>query len=666
MADLGFVASALALSAAVYAVVASIVGVWRDVGELVVSGRRGLFASAVLATLSILALVYAFVQHDFSLLYVWRTSSTTTPLFYLMTGVWGGQAGSLLFWSWLVLVFASVALLTRWRADAALLPWFTAVCASIAAFFLFLVVFVASPFERLAVLPVEGNGLNPLLQHPGMAFHPPTLYLGFTGMTIPFAFAMAALLSRRTDAGWIHASRRWTLVAWVFLSIGLSLGARWAYDVLGWGGYWGWDPVENAALMPWIAATAFLHSVIVQERRGMFRVWNMALIILTFALVIVGTFLTRAGLVSSVHSFAESDIGLYFLLFTTAVILGCVLLLWSRLPDLRSRGRIESAFSRESAFLANNLVFMGALFGVFWGTLFPLFSEILTDQRVTVGPPYFNLVVVPVFGLVVVLMAIGPLTTWRKSDPRRIGRMLLVPAALSFATTLGLYLAGVHSWVALVGLSVCVLALIVTLQEFIRGTRARMAHGESPLRALVRLVKRGRRRYGGYIVHIGVVLLGIGIIGSNVYKMETERTLDVGDSLRVGDYTLTYEGLGMAEGEDQVTVLANLAVSRDGESMGTLAPRRDFFRLREDQPMTIPSVMHRPLEDLYTMLGLYDVETQRVTVKAMVNPLISFVWLGMLTLVLGTVVAAWPDPTEERVLDVELERLAGQASVPAS
>ncbi|MFN2251270.1 MAG: heme lyase CcmF/NrfE family subunit [Anaerolineae bacterium] len=665
MAELGHIAVVLAFGAAVYAAVASAVGATRDLGELVLSGRRGLLAAAMFASVAAGALVYSFVAHDFSVGYVWQTSSTTTPSLYLLTGLWGGQSGSLLFWSFLLAVFAAAVLLMPWRADAALMPWFTAVCAAVLAFFLFLVAFVADPFQRLAVVPAEGNGLNPLLQHPGMAFHPPALYLGFTGMTIPFAFAMAALLSRRTDAGWIKASRRWTLVAWAFLTIGLSLGGRWSYDVLGWGGYWGWDPVENAALMPWIAATAFLHSVIVQERRGMFRIWNMALIALTFSLVIVGTFLTRAGLVSSVHSFAQSDIGPYFLVFTAVVVVGSLLLLWSRLPDLRSRSKIESPYSRESAFLVNNVVFMGALFGVFWGTLFPLVSEILTEQRVTVGPPYFNLVVMPLFGAAVALMAVGPLTSWRRSDPARLVRSLAGPTALSLLAVALLLALGVREWVALIGFGVCLVALAVTVREYARGVRARMAHGEGPVEAMMTLFRRNRRRYGGYLVHLGVVLLGIGIIGTNIYQVETEQTLDVGSQLQIGDYTLTHRGLGLEEGPDQVSVLADLEVVRDGAVIGELAPRRDFFRLREDQPMTIPSVLHRPMEDLYTMLGVYDVDTQRVTIKAIINPLISFVWMGMLTLVLGTVVAAWPDLTEERALESELRRLMGEAQAVA-
>jgi len=663
-AELGYLALVLAWAAAVFAAFSSSVGATYGMGRLVASGRRALLAAAGLSTVAVGALLVAFARHDFSIAYVWQTSSTTTPPFYLVTAVWGGQSGSLLFWSWTLALFAATAIARRWRADAALMPWFTAVCGAVLGFFLTLTAFVANPFERLTVLPFEGNGLNPLLQHPGMAFHPPMLYLGLTGLTIPYAFAMAALLARRTDAGWILASRRWTLVAWAFLSIGLALGARWAYDVLGWGGYWGWDPVENAAFMPWLAATAFLHSVMVQERRGMFRVWNMVLMILTFGLVIIGTFLTRAGLVASVHSFAQSDIGPYFLVFTAVLLVGSLALLWTRLSYLRSDGVIDAVLSRETAFLANNVVFMGALFGVFWGTLFPLVSEIVTGQRVTVGPPYFNRVVLPVLWVALLLMAVAPAVGWRRARAALVARALRGPAAVAALLGVALVALGVRQPVALVAFTTCAFALLTTLAEMARAARARMARGEAPHAAVGTLFRRNRRRYGGYVVHLGVVLLAAGVVGSNVYQQETERTLAVGETLRVGAYRLTYEGLRVTEAADRRSVAAVLQVRRDGRVLGSVLPRRDVFRLREDQPMTIPAVMSRPLEDVYTMIGVIDPDTERVTVKAVVNPLIGFVWLGMIVLVAGTLVAAWPDGSEARVMNAELRRLLGTA-VPA-
>ncbi len=665
-AELGLLATATALGLTVVAAVASVHGARTGKDDLVVAGRRAMLAATALTSGAVGVLVFAFVAHDFTLAYVWQTSNTTTPLFYLLTGLWGGQAGSLLFWSWLMAVFASAALVRPWRADATLMPWFTAVCAGVTGFFLFLVVFVASPFERLTVAPSEGNGLNPLLQHPGMAFHPPALYLGFTGLTIPYAFAMAALAARRTDAGWILASRRWMLIAWAFLSIGLSLGGRWAYDVLGWGGYWGWDPVENAAFMPWLAATAFLHSVMVQERRGTFKVWNMALIILTFSLVIVGTFLTRAGLVSSVHAFAQSDIGPYFLAFTALVVLGSLGLLWRRLPDLASEEQVEHAISREGVFMANNLLLMGALFAVFWGTLFPLFSEIATDQRVTVGAPYFNRVVLPIFALMLLLMAVGPLVGWRKGDVGRLARVLAFPFVGTLGITAVLYAAGVRQWIAVVGFAISGFALWVTLLEIARGIAARMRRGEGAARATLGVFQRQRRRYGGYLVHVGVIVLAIGVIGSNVYQLEADRTLAVGESMTIGAYTLTHRGLAESRTPDKQMIHANLDVAHAGRTVRVIAPRKDVFRLREDQPMTIPAVWHRPLEDLYVLLGTYEPTSQRVTLKVYVNPLINCVWLGMIVLVLGTLTAAWPDAAEARVMNAELRRLLGGAALGAA
>ncbi len=445
MAELGYGCIAAAFGAAVYAAVASAIGARRSAPGLVQSGRRALWLSAGLSTAAVAVLEISLYRHDFSIAYVWKTSSLTTPGLYLMTALWGGQEGSLLFWSWLLGVFLSIALARPWRADVGLLPWFAAVGAVIMSFFLGLVVFQANPFARLDVLPADGNGLNALLQHPGMAFHPPMLYLGFTGLAVPYAFAVAALITRRLDASWLSASRRWLLVAWLCLTIGLALGGRWAYDVLGWGGYWGWDPVENAALMPWLAATAFLHSIMAEERRGLFRTWNVALVLLTFCLSLIGTFLTRAGLVASVHAFAQSDIGDSFLAFTILVVAGSLALLLWRLPLLRSTVRVESVVSREAAFLGNNLLFMGALFAVFWGTTFPIISEWVTGQKVTIGPAYFNRLVLPILGAAVLLMGIGPLVAWRRADPRSVGRLLARPAFLSLALVAALVAGGCGS-----------------------------------------------------------------------------------------------------------------------------------------------------------------------------------------------------------------------------
>lgn len=660
-AELGFVAIAVSWAASVYAAAASAIGAARGEARLVESGRRGLVAATVLASASVGALVVAFFTRDYSIAYVWQHSGGATPPAYLLSCLWAGQEGSLLFWGWLLSLWSAAACTLATRADHDLMAWVGAVLAAILAFFLWLCVFVANPFVRLDVVPADGNGLNPLLAHPGMALHPPFLYLGFTGLAVPYAFGIAALLSRRTDAAWLLASRRWTLAAWCLLTIGLALGARWAYDVLGWGGYWGWDPVENAALMPWISATALVHSAVVQERRGLFAVWNMALLILTFGLVVLGTFLTRAGLVSSVHSFARSEIGPAFLLFTGAVLLGGFWLLWRGLDDLRTNGRVEGALSREGTFLANNLIFVGALFGVFWGTMFPLLSELATGQRVTVGPPYFNRVVLPVLWLAVGLMAVAPAVGWGPNRPGRIARSLGLPIALALALAVTAYVAGVRVLLPLAALTTCALVVTVVVTDFARASMARARRGESPLVAATRLLARSRRRYGGYIVHVGVAMLAVGVIGSGFFQARSEKSLGPGEAMDVGGYVLRRGSLVHGERDGVRSTWLELEIARGDESAGTLRPRRDVHPGYEDQPVTVPAVLHRPMEDVYVILGMVDEESDRVTLKALLIPAMAWLWTGMAVMVAGTAIAAWPDPRERRAyaVDVAEERVWG-------
>jgi cytochrome c-type biogenesis protein CcmF len=664
-ADLGNLALVLAWAAAVFAAAASSTGAVRSEPRLTASGRRGLTAAAALGTLAVAALAVLLQVHDFSVEYVWQVSSTTTPVLYLLAAIWGGQAGSLLFWSWLLALWSLAACTLRWRTDAALMPWFVAVVAAVLAFFLGLTAFVANPFQRLAVLPLEGSGMNPLLRHPGMALHPPMLYLGFTGLTIPFAFGMAALLSRRLDAGWILASRRWTLIAWAFLTIGLALGARWAYDVLGWGGYWGWDPVENAALMPWIAATALAHSVIVQERRGMFRIWNLFLLILTYGLVVVGTFLTRAGLVSSVHSFARSEIGPAFLLFTAVLVIASLALLWLRLGDFRGDPKMDALVSREGAFLANNLVFMSALFAVFWGTLFPLVSELVTGQRVTVGAPYFNRVVLPVLWLAILLMGVAPVIGWGRRRGALVARSLRTPVLLSALSAVLLFAVGIRVPVALAAICTCIFAIVVAVLELRRAVGARMARGEPLLTAALRLTARSRRRTGAHVAHLGIALLAIGVVGSNIYQSQAESSLAVGQVLQVGDYSLTYRRLRTEVTGDKQSILADLDVRRAARALGAISPRRDVYASQADQAVTVPAILHRPLEDVYAILGTVDPDSGRITVRAFETPLISLVWLGMSVLVVGTVAAAWPDRREKDRLEAGTRRYLGEGAAAA-
>ncbi len=670
--DLGFIALALSALLAAYAAG----GAWwstrcRDERWLE-SARYAAVATAVLLTLSCLAVIYSLLVGDFQIQYVYSASARAMPAFLKATALWGGQAGSILFWTWLMSLFAAAVLVRKWEAERPLMPWVILVTMLTLLFFQSLSLFVANPFERMwgdpitgkivqrvwqpaglePVVPTDGEGLNPLLRHPGMIGHPPTLYLGFVGFVIPYAFAMAALITRRSvDDRWIRTTRRWTLVAWLFLSLGLILGGRWAYDVLGWGGFWGWDPVENAALMPWLTGTAFLHSVMIQEKRGMLKVWNMVLIILTYSLVIFGTFITRSGVIGSVHSFTQSAIGPAFFAFITVTFLASLTLLISRLDTLRSQNILDSIVSRESAFLLNNLLFLGITFAVFWGTISPMATELITGEKISVGPPYYNQVTGPLFAALVLLMGLVPLLAWRHQPIRGLIQRLRWPFIGSVVIGIGLVLLGYRTPPAVFGFWLVSFVGLITLLEFWRGARnRRLAHGESWPVAMIHLIARHHRRYGGYLIHLGVLMMALGVIGTHFYQQETEATLAQGQFLTIGPYALRFDGLRAysREGGDRQITEATLSVYYRGRPVRTLHPRRDFF-IAAQQPMTIPSVWSRPQEDLYTLLVAWETRPRlTATFKVYVNPLINWLWLGGLTFVLGTMVAAWPEPATRR------------------
>src|SRR3990172_5837989 len=561
--EIGYTALVMAFLLALYGAAAAAFGAKRQRPELVESARRAMLLSWPLISVAALAIIALLVSGRYDVEYVAKVTSSTMPPYLKVTALWGGQAGSLVFWSWLMAAFASAAGLRRWDRDRDLLLWVIVVTMVTLAFFLSLVIFVENPFRRLwldpvgntvtaflrpagarPLVPADGQGLNPLLRHPGMIIHPPMLYLGFVSFVIPYAFAIAALVTRRTDDEWIRTTRRWTLVGWLFLSLGLILGGRWAYDVLGWGGYWGWDPVENAALMPWLTGTAFLHSVMIQEKRGMLKKWNMVLIILTYALVIFGTFLTRSGVLSSVHAFAQSAIGPSYFTFIGLTFIASLTLLFREWDHLRSESQLDSLLSRESAFLLNNLLFMGIAASVFWGTVFPMISELATGQKISVGPPFYNRVAGPQFAALVLLMGVAPLVAWRKASARQLGRMMLVPFAAAVVLVVALAATGMRSWGALLGFGISAFVALTTLIEFGRGTRARMKTSqENAFTALFTLMARNRRRYGGYIIHLGVVLMTIGVVGTNFFQQETQGRLRLGEQLTLGRYVMTYDGL---------------------------------------------------------------------------------------------------------------------------
>jgi cytochrome c-type biogenesis protein CcmF len=655
MPNVGYGAMVLALALAGYATVVAVVGARRGRPELVLSARNAAWMVTALLTVAVLVLEVLLVTGHYQTSFVFKASNRAMPVFYRITALWGAQEGSLLFWSWLMSIFTAAVLGRKWGQMRAMMPYVIAVMEVTLAFFVGLTIFVANPFEQLAIFPADGQGLNPLLRHYGMIIHPPLLYLGFVSFVVPYAFAMAALITRQHNDVWIRTTRRWTLAAWLFLSLGLGLGGWWAYDVLGWGGYWGWDPVENAALLPWLVGTPFLHSVMLQENRGMMKRWNMALIILTYMLVIEGTFLTRSGLISSVHSFAQSAIGPLFLGFIGLMLLFSLFLFVSRWDDMNSDNELDSWFSRESAFLLNSLVFLGIAAAVWWGTHFPLFSEALTGQTMVVGPPFFEKTTGPLWAAVVLLMGIAPLMPWRRASGRRALKLLRTPALIGVGTMAVLYLTG---WVripgALVGAGFCAFTLVVTLGEYWKGIRARhRQQGEAYPLALWRLAGRNRRRYGGYFIHLGVIVVAIGIIGSEFYQVETQQNVALGETMSVsspfiGTYDLTYQGLREVPSiDDRLITQATLSVSKDGQAAGVLRPNREFFVVQQ-QPMTIPDKRSTVSDDLYVILAGWEGRGETATFKVYINPLVNWIWFGGVIFIAGTLVAAWPDPREER------------------
>jgi len=655
MPHIGYVATSLALALAIYAAVVAVVGGKRRMPELVSSARNAALGVTGFITLAVAILEYLLVTGHYQTKYVYEVSNLAAPLFYRVTALWGGQNGSLLFWAWLMSIFTAMVLISKWGSMRVMMPYVIAVTQITLAFFIGLVVFVANPFEQLPFFPPDGTGLNPLLRHFGMIIHPPVLYVGFVGFVIPYAFAIAALITRQTGDLWIRTTRRWTLTAWIFLSCGILLGGWWAYDVLGWGGYWGWDPVENASLIPWLVATPFLHSVMMQENRGMLKRWNMALIILAFSLVVEGTFLTRSGVISSVHSFAQSAIGPLFLGFIGIMFIASFYLFVSRWDDLKSENELDSLFSRESFFLLNNLLFIGLAVVVWWGTHFPLFSEALIGEKIVVGPPFFEQSTAPLWAIIVLLMGVGPLVPWRRASLKRMGDSLLWPAVVAVVVMALLYtVAGVRIFGAVLGFGLCAFALTTTLIEYWRGVSARhRSRGENYLTAFITLVARNRRRYGGYLIHIGVVLVAIGVVGSRFYQVETQQNLAVGESMTIssefiGSYELTYRGLREgASPDDRIITEALVDVTFNGQPAGQLIPNREFFVVQQ-QPMTIPDKRSTLADDLYVLLAGWEGRGETATFKAYINPLVNWLWIGGFVFILGTLVAAWPTPQESR------------------
>jgi len=619
-----------------------------DAPDLVWSrvGQRGVLLVFGFTSLAMLALFAALTYHDYSIAYVAAHSARSMALPYRLAALWGGQAGSLLLWLWMLTAFSATAVIVHRRSNRALMPWVGASLLGNAIFFLVLVNFVTPPFEKLPPGEVlsDGNGLNPLLQHPAMMIHPLMLYTGFTGFAVPFSFAFAALVTGQLGTAWLRVTRRWTLVPWFFLSIGILLGGRWAYEVLGWGGYWAWDPVENASFMPWLAATAYLHSVMIQEKRDMLKTWNLVLIGLTYSLCLFGTFLTRSGVVSSVHSFTAAGWFGYVFLGYVAVIAAIYfgLLLWRR-PQLRSTHKLESALSREGSFVVNNWLFMGILAVVFWGTLFPVVSEAVRGVKISVGPAFFNTMSGPLALALLFLTGVGPLIAWRRTSWTSLRRQFVWPslAGLAMAVVLIALEGRRLTFYPLVTWSLGAFVTGTILQEFARAIRARMRHGEGPLTALRTLFAKNQRRYGGYVVHLGIVFIFVGLAGA-AFNEERLENMAPGQSLELADYRLEYLTAKPLPKQHYGGAVARLALYEDGQPLAVMAPEKRMYWL-EQQPASIPSIHSTLREDLYVILTAVEPDGS-ATFKLYRNPLVNWIWIGGYTFVLGALLILWPHP----------------------
>ncbi|HUP01484.1 MAG TPA: heme lyase CcmF/NrfE family subunit [Gemmatimonadota bacterium] len=629
---------------ALYGAVLGHVGGRRRDPRLIGAAVGSVYGTAACVLLAYGLLTAAFLTDEFRLAYVATHTSRAMLPGYKAAAVWGGMEGSMLLWALVLAGYACLAVAIHRRRQPLLVPHAAAILQAILAFFLAVMVFSARPFVMLDFTPADGTGLNPLLQNHWMAAHPPSLYLGYVGWSVPFAFAMAALITGRLGSEWIAAIRKWSLVAFLFLTVGNLMGSHWAYIELGWGGFWGWDPVENSAIMPWFVGAAFIHSIMIQEKRGMLKLWNIALVTAAFALTILGTFVTRSGIIESVHAFASTDIGFVFLGFLTLVVGTAVALTWWRADLLASESRLESFASRESAFLFNNLLLLGIAFAIWWGTFFPFISEAATGQRVSVGAPFFNQVNAPLSVALLLLLGIGPVIAWRRASRRTLERNFRMPLAVLGIAGAAAALLGLHTWYALAVVAFGAFTLATIAQEVWRGTRARMRSKDAgPAAALVGLVAKNRRRYGGYTVHVGVVLVFAGIAGA-LFVTERSARLVPGAEMSVGPFDVVYRGTDIEQGPNYTATVANLTVAerggmdRPGEPM-RMRPERRFYPAGQEQVTTEVAIWSRPFEDMYAILEGYDATSGAADVTLIVNPMILWIWIGGGIMVLGMLIA---------------------------
>ena len=645
----------VALLMAAWSAVTSFAGGSMGRDDLVSSGRRGLYATTAMIILASIGLWTGLLTHDFSLKYVASNTSANMPKVYVFSAFWGGQAGSMLFWALILSCYSSIAIWSVRDKGRELAPWACGTLALILVFFIATTCFKANPYERLSFVPADGRGMNPQLQNPGMAIHPPNLYLGYVATAIPFAFAIAALIARKLDAEWLGIVRRWSLVSWFFLTIGITLGMWWAYVELGWSGYWAWDPVENASLLPWLTGTAFLHSIMIQEKRGMLRKWNVVLVVTTFLLAIFGTFLTRSGIIESVHSFAQSPVGSWFATFFFSATGATIYFVATRLKDLEAKAELESMVSREAAFLYNNLVLVGIAFSVLWGTLFPVLSEWVRGSKITVGPPFFNTVNVPLGLLLLALTGVGPLIAWRKASTSNLRRQFVWPVTIGIATGVLLFAFGMRNFHALIAYTLAGFVSGTILQEFYKGIGARHSmHDESIPLAAVRLVARNRRRYGGYIVHAGIVILFSAFAGL-AFKKDHDVQLKAGEAKELVDplghrWRFVSQGTSTSETLNRFVTAVGLEVWRDGVRQGivTSEKRQHFDSNKQPQfePSTEVGIRSSAKMDLYVVLA--GVRDDTAELRISFNPLVIWVWIGGLVMALGGLIVMWPQAERRR------------------
>lgn len=657
LSDIGNFSLIAAFVFSLFAIATSLSGAYRRDARLLAVGERSVYGVFFLVTISLAMLWTLILRDGFGFEYVAGHSNRTLPLHFKIGSLWAGQEGSLLLWTWVLVGFSAAAVLTQRTRHTRLMPFAIATMMVTSVFFLYLNNFKANPFEHLVGItasgaevpwqPQDGRGLNPLLQHWAMVIHPPILYIGYIGFVVPFAFCIAALWTRQLGSAWVRTVRGFTLISWAFLWAGIILGGKWAYMELGWGGYWAWDPVENASLMPWLTGTAYLHSVIVQEKRGMLKVWNVILIILTYLLSILGTFLTRSGVVSSVHSFAQSSVGEAFGVFMIGSTLFCIWLVVTRLKDLRSEARIDSVLSRESGFLFNNLLLLAACLTVLFGTLFPIFSEMFTGRNVSVGQAYFNAVEIPLGMLLLALTGIGPLLAYRKTSKSSLRKNFTMPVALSVVSAPLFVVASQHFlgkapgvW-ALISLVLCTFVTLTIVQEFHKGAMARVRHhGENYLLANLNLTRRNNRRYGGYVVHFGMVLIFLGITGQ-AFTKEVRGVLGPGEELKVGAYTLRMQDMTERENANYWSGQIDLAVYRNERPMFLLTPEKRYY-FASEQPSSEVAIARQLREDLYVVHAGYNEQQTKAVIQAYVNPLVAWVWIGGLVMMFGTFICLLP------------------------